>query len=195
MWRRTSSPSIATAIRDTVKQHLRYTGTQEDSLIDLYVDAAIDRIQEETNLQLLTATFEAKFDAFPIRPNCKLLLHGFPLQSVQSITFEDAETYVETWDSTEYEVKTNAVPGFVRPKVGYTWPIAIRNVTVNYTAGYGASWSSLPKKVQHAVLLLTEHYFDQRAAVNVGNIVTEIPHGLQVILDSLNVGDEFHWVA
>jgi uncharacterized phiE125 gp8 family phage protein len=196
VWKRTSNPSVAIAILTTLKQHLRYSGTQEDSLIELYADTAFARIEDQTNLQLLTATFEAAFDQFPLCATTPLFLHGVPLQSVQSITFMDVDTYTCTWDSEEYEAITNSVPGYVRPKIGYEWPTAVaRNVKVSYTSGYGSTWASLPKRVQHAVLLLTEHYFDQRAAINVGNIVTEIPEGIESILNGLTVGDEFIPVA
>lgn len=194
-WKRTSNPSVATSILSTVKQHLRYTGSSEDTLIGTYIDAAFEQIEHRTNAQLLTATFEASLDCFPRLATCPLRLHGYPLQSVQSITYQDDQEYDYTWDDTEYEVLVNRIPGIVRPKQRYMWPTPSRNVVVSYTAGYGATWASLPITARHAVLLLAEHYFDQRAPVNIGNMVTAIPEGVESILMSLVVGDEFHEVA
>jgi uncharacterized phiE125 gp8 family phage protein len=50
---------------------------------------------------------------------------------------------------------------------------------VTWTAGYGGTPADVPEPFQVAALQLIAHWYATREAVNVGNIVTEVPWGLR----------------
>lgn len=45
-----------------------------------------------------------------------------------------------------------------------------------------ASPKEIPEVVKSAILMMVGHWFENREAINVGNIVTEIPYGVESML-------------
>jgi hypothetical protein len=111
-------------------------------------------------------------------------------------------TSLEQWDGSAWAVVAASnyyVDGaFIWPNATYTWPLSyVRygypltppRFRVIYQAGYtldplNADVWSAPADVQQAVKLLVGHWFEHRESVNIGNITTEIPQGVQMLLSA-----------
>jgi uncharacterized phiE125 gp8 family phage protein len=91
-------------------------------------------------------------------------------------------------------VLTTREPGQVVLAYDKTWP-AVRYqaqaVTIVYVSGYGAAASAIPMRCIHAMKLLVRHWFENRATVNIGNIVNEIPQAYEALVESARVADDF----
>ena len=152
------------------KQHLRVDLTDEDTLIQTYinaVDAHLDGPAGVLGRALVTQVWDWTLPAFPAD---ELRLPLPPVQSVDSISYLDAGGAAQTVASWQTYSRHGA--DFIRPAFGAAWPAtrAVENaVTIRFTAGYGAA-AAVPDAIRAAALLLLGSAFEQRAA--------EMPAGL-----------------
>ena len=120
-----------------------------------------------------------------------ILIPRSPLQSITAITYTDNDDTAQTWASTNYDVITDAEPGYVRKKYsGGQWANyptnRPRDVIIEYVAGYGTDWESLPGLLQQCLCHLVTHYYYERSSnADIG--------GIEHCIQGLIVGDEFTW--
>lgn len=147
-----TTPTQYPVTRDElVKVHIKVDGTLEDSLLDIYLAAATEQVEDYIQRQLMQATWEWQMANWYCDPQSilrhysnasgvYLKLTKAPLISVASVKYDDASNVEQTLDTTEYQVDTTSEPGRIRfigslPEV-FDKPNAIR---IRYVAGYGAS--------------------------------------------------------
>lgn len=122
-------------------------------------------------------------------------LERSPLISVESLKYYPASGASQaTLSSALYHVLTGPMPGAVVLKSTETWPDIFDRpdaIEVNFTAGY-ADAALVPRPLRHAVLLALSHLYDNRGAINIGNIVNELPMSLKFILEMNRIGG---WVG
>jgi uncharacterized phiE125 gp8 family phage protein len=156
---------------ETAKAYLRVDGTLEDVLIQGLVSAAREQGEELARRAFVTQTWEQTEDAWPA--NRVLKLYRPPLQSVTSVKYIDRAGVEATW--TDYRVDTRSAPGAV---LFNTLPGASLQetgaITVRFVAGYGAV-DTVPERIKNAILQLVAQWYENRSAVNVGNIINEMP--------------------
>ena len=143
----------------------------EDELVELYIKAALAYAERYCGVAFEPQTWEVVLDSFP---QAEIALPLGPVVSVQSVKLDTDEGEVEV-DALNYEVDRN---GWVVPVSGYSWPTAmsaVNAVRVRYVAGEGS-----PDDVKIAVLLLAEHYYENRAAS--GDRIEAIPFGVEAHL-------------
>lgn len=135
-----------------VKQHLRITASDEDTLIAGYITAAREWIEIFTNRTLVKSTWQYKADGFACGYriddpyDCGLRLPRAPLISVSSIAYLDTNGDSQTLASSVYDVDVNTEPGLVSLAYNQAWPTirSQRNaITVTYLAGYGATTKTI----------------------------------------------------
>lgn len=156
-----------------VKEHLRVTTTNEDTVIGAYRAAAIAYVEKYTGHVLVQREVT---DAFAAWGDYLTLRH-------QPITVDDPTptltvTYLDTeGDEIEYEsrvIRDQTYPWTIYPPYGDDFPTLADNgtITVTYTAGYAAG--QVPDELNAAVLLLCGHWHANRAAVDEGSF-QELP--------------------
>ena len=69
------------------------------------------------------------------------------------------------------------------------YPDNAENVLITFTCGYGTTWADVPVDCQRVVLLLAEHYFDNRQAI--GPKMDMLPETITTLLNACSIGDEF----
>jgi uncharacterized phiE125 gp8 family phage protein len=123
----------------------------------------------------------------------QIILPRSPWLSVSSITYTDTAGATQTLASSEYHAYSVDNIGRVVLKSTSSWPATLGtgalDVTVNFTAGYGAASANIPAALRHAVLLQAAHLYDNRSSVNIGNIVNEIPFTVQRLIVQYHSGD------
>jgi uncharacterized phiE125 gp8 family phage protein len=154
------------------------------------ITAAREYVEQHTNRQTTVATWELTLDRWP--SGHIIRLPRPPLASVTSLKYYDADNVQQTWSSSNYLVRTSHEPGQVHKYNTVTWPTVKDRpdaIAVRYVAG--VAQASVSQRIKAAILLLVGHWFENREAVVIGTIATEIPVAVQSLLEQLRVGDEF----
>jgi len=176
------SDSLITALAPVTlaeaKAHLREDADDQDGLIVSLIRAAAAMVEAHTGLILRARTVAFSAPEFGDR----LLLPVRPVVSVTSIAY-DAQDGTEAaftgYRVREFAGQVSIVPGF---NAAFPEVEAIDGaVRVTAVAGY-ADNASVPHAIKQAVLLLVGHWFMSREASVIGTIVSELPLGVQAIL-------------
>lgn len=166
------------------KAHLKVEYDGEDALIGGYIDAASAWVERETGHVAETREVTVRFDRFGA--GLDLRLRPVDADSV-TVTYLDANGDDQTFDDIRLVQKNETLR--VLPAIGSSWPrfaAGIATITVEATVGYGATEDDgapdAPENLRHAVRLLVGHFYANREAVNVGNIVNEMPFAVASLL-------------
>ena len=180
-----TAPNTAPLSTAEAKAHLRVDGSDEDTLIDAYVDAAREYIEARYRLVLTTGTWDftpetpdgLERDDFPSGlKDIECPLH--PLQSVESITYVDTDGASQTLSSSNYVVVTGATPGRIRLAYDKCWPDTRKQpnaVVVRAKFGYGDAATAVPESILCAVRLIVGHFHEHREQFLVEGMPREIP--------------------
>lgn len=183
--------STASISRSELKAHARVYHTQDDTYLDTLIVTATQIIEAETRRAMINRAFAFQLEAFPA--DREIILPRSPLSTVTSVTYTDTDGATQTLSASTYHVYSVNGVGRVVLKSSSSWPdtqdTGNLDVTVNFTAGYGATATSVPAGLKHATLLAATHLYDNRTSVNVGNIVNELPMTVQRLIVQYHTGD------
>lgn len=137
---RMTTPPVAEPLHLTeVKNHLRVSGTTDDTLITNLMTVARQYCENVQGLSYIVRTYEMAFDDgfptvfYPPYP---------PLVSVTSIKYTDSDGDTQTVSTSVYTVDDDACPPRIFEAYEQVWPSGLRsienNVKVVYVAGYVA---------------------------------------------------------
>lgn len=193
-----SSPSVSALTLAYARLHIRSLGTSDDTLIQVYINAAASYFEEQTGRQILTATREAWLDAFPFvgasGGNARIELPKPPLQSVTTVKYIDTSGVLQSYrgGSPIADLFTISAPagayarrGFVEPVYGGVWPIARAQtgaVRIRYICGYGNTMDTVPPLIRGVLCYLVAHFDTFRSGTQ-EEAVAAIPYGVQMMLD------------
>jgi uncharacterized phiE125 gp8 family phage protein len=188
----TDAGAVTAAVSTSdLKTHARIYHAQDDAYIATLVLTATQCIENEIRRALITRAFSYQLEEFPA--SGQIILPRSPWLSVSSITYTDTAGATQTLASSNYHAYSVDNIGRVVLKSTSSWPDTLGtgalDVTVNFTAGYGAASANIPAALRHAVLLQAAHLYDNRSSVNIGNIVNEIPFTVQRLIVQYHSGD------
>lgn len=163
------------------KTHLRVDIADDDALISALIMAARQYVERITGRALITQTWQYILDRFP----AVFVLPKPPLRQVVSITYKTADEFSHPIPATDYVVDAASEPARIAPAPGLSWPsetlYPLGAVTVEFEAGYGDA-ANVPMPIKQAILLLIGQWYEQREAINVGNIINELPFAVAALL-------------
>lgn len=173
-------PAIEPVTVEQAKAAIRVSTSDEDAYIAGLIKMAREIVEYKTNRALLTQSWQAVFDGFPIsRSNPRVIpLERSPLQSVTSVQYLDFDFNVLTFDPVNYRVALRSEPGRVILKTGLVWPIVpneAETAIVNYVAGYGSDPASIPTPLIESIFYLVAHFYATREPVLTGLRAVAIP--------------------
>jgi uncharacterized phiE125 gp8 family phage protein len=161
------------------------TNTTEDPQLAAWITAAREHVESFTHRAIPEQTWEDRRPWFPC--DGVIELPKPPLIAVESVRYIDPTGVAQTWSSTRYSVDapigSKAGPGHIVPNYGEVLPATregLTAVTVRFVAGYAAG--AVPQPMKAAMKLLIGHWWLHRESVNVGNIVSVIPHTVDALL-------------
>jgi len=181
---RTVAPAADLLDLATVKTHLRVDGTDEDALISALIGAVTAHLDGYAGILgrcLINQTWVMLEDEFEASID-------LPFPDVSSVTLQyyDAANTLQTVASGNYQVLERDTGSVIELYSNYTTPAvyAYREDVVKVTliAGYGTAASDVPASILAAALLLVGHWFENREAVNIGNITSELPLAVRALL-------------
>ncbi|WP_408585922.1 head-tail connector protein [Novosphingobium sp.] len=151
--------------------------TEFDAELARYIDAATRHVEQVTGralgMQQWLLTLWDFEDA--------IALPLGPVIQVDSVEYLDADRRLQLLDPSIYMVDLTAAPQLLVRDPDQSWPDVadVREaVRVTFSTGYDA----VPPDLVQAILMLVSWWFTQREAVNVGNIVSEVPLGFAALV-------------
>lgn len=148
---------ISTAVAK-LQLRLEASYTAEDTLIGIYIQAAIDAAENYINGSIQAKTLVLKLDAMPE----KVVFAQHPVRSITSITYYDVDNNSQTLSTSDYHLETlnekeNTVV-FDETYNTYDRPDA---VTITASIGY-ANEAAVPKAIKQALLLMISDMYERR---------------------------------
>lgn len=141
-----------------VRQHLKQDITDDDNLIAVYLGAAVEFAQMQTQRQFITARYQYILDGFPgpslmgvpigqafAIPAHAIQLPRSPVSQVVNIQYTAMDGTTQTMPSGDYFVNYTGDPVCITPVFGKIWPISlpqIGSVKVNFDAGFMAVFTA-----------------------------------------------------
>ncbi len=183
---------------DAAKQQIRrpLTFAEDDDWLTRAIEAARRKVEGDTGRQLMPATWELWLREFPCGA---FVLPRAPLASIESVTYIDLNGDEQTLDAATYVVWPPALSGdevsdpFARHgrvelAYGAIWPAVLCQlgaVKVRFVAGY----QTVPADLQHAMLMLIGHWYQNRETVAVGTISVEIDLAYRALIRNYRLED------
>lgn len=202
-----TEPAVPPMTVAYAKKHIKSLSAAEDVLIATWILAAAQYFEEQTGRQIITATWEAWMDEFPLDVGSvypyglskyrRIELPHPPLQDVVSVSYINGDGTLVTYsdggspDAPLYAVKAPQGPyaarGWIEPISGNIWPIARPEsgaVRIQYHCGYGDDDTFVPPLVTGILCYLVAHFDQFRSAVHEARRgqVLELPYGVQMML-------------
>jgi uncharacterized phiE125 gp8 family phage protein len=202
-----TGPALEPVSLIEAKQHCRIDSTDDDGLLAGYILAARSYAEDYTRRAFITQTWDYRIsNAYADNPCVmgwpavkqgdtyypRIELPKPPLISVTSITYVDTAGVSQTLAADQYQVNPYSYTGLIDPAYGVTWPqvrTQMNAITVRFVCGHGSNPGNGQEleRVRQAMLLMIGHWYENREAVNVGNIVNELPFGVNALLFPLRV--------
>jgi uncharacterized phiE125 gp8 family phage protein len=187
-WIETAAPSALAINLSDLKAHLRLTTQDEDGLLAVYAKAATQLFETNTRRALIFRTVRLELDDFPADRSIRLPVA--PVSAVSSVQYYDTAGVLTTWGDSNYIVDMTSLLARVvlAPNISYpdTQSERPNAVQVNFSAGYGATYTAVPEGIQWAVMLLAAHMFAYRMPV-AGGTLADVPKTLQYAIDAYKV--------
>lgn len=149
-----------------VRDWCRIDTADGDATLTALIQAAVEHVSGLDGfsaLALITQTFDWTMDAFPT--SGALDFPRWPVQSVTSISYIDADGAPQTWAAEDYQVDTKSKPARLTFAFGGAWPSAqaIYNaVTIRFVAGYGDEPEDIPESLRTAIKVLVANWTENR---------------------------------
>lgn len=131
--------------------------------MQLLIEAATERLEQDLDRQILTATYkQTQFD-WNVDDALKgeLKLYKKAVTVIQSVKYYNEDKTLVTMSSSDYIFDTGRCSLFVQP--GKEWPTVETDnpnaVEVTFTAGYGADAACVPRMMKTAILLCVGKWF------------------------------------
>lgn len=187
-----TAPTVSPIDVSYAKDHLKSLVDDDDVLIQSWIAAAAQYFEEQTNRQIMQATWEYWLDAFPVER--KIELPHPPLMSVLSVKYvsSDGSILDFTGGSPEaplWQTKAPTGPharrGWIEPIEGQSWPTAREEsgaVRIQFLAGYGDTTGDVPDLIKAALLLLVGQLDRYRSEISDGASLQQLPLGLDQMI-------------
>jgi uncharacterized phiE125 gp8 family phage protein len=169
-----------------IKSFLKVDGNDDNDLLKILIEAARNKVEANLGRSLITQTWKLTLDEFPETNYIELSLP--PLISVTTVTSYASDDSGTVYSSDNYYVD---VPGSrIYLNDGQVWPQATRphnKAEIIYVTGYGAAATNVPGALRSAILMLVAHWYENREAVSLGDISTEVKVGYDALLQPYKI--------
>ncbi|MGF7161280.1 putative phiE125 gp8 family phage protein [Rhodoligotrophos appendicifer] len=174
-----TAPTVLPVTLAEVRSQLRLDEYDEDPLLSILLDAAIERLDGWNGIlgrALSQQIWRQDFDSFS---ECLRLPLG-PVISVGSVVYRNAEGQLSTVGTSSYALLNDEAGARVFMKSGFTAPTSLAEtvpISITYTAGYPVvnDFSTVPAPLKMAILQLVGHWYQNREASVVGTSAMELP--------------------
>lgn len=181
-----TAPTERPVSLDEVKNFMRVDHSLDDTLIELLIKAATERVEKYIDQRLITQTWDIFFDRFPNSPAgiedlegvvdaSKSILSGgssaisLPLAPVQSVEYfktYDNDDASYTFPASQYQVDTVDQQAEIALRIGAVYPATVlrpRNgIQIRTVLGWGATADSVPPEIRMAIMMVVNKLYENR---------------------------------
>lgn len=168
-----AAPTVACVPVEDVRAHLRVDGTEEDSVIEGAIAAAVQHLDGYGGIlgrALMEQTWRQYLSCWPASRSVKLALA--PALSIVAVEGRGADGVAVALDSADFRLvgKASVSPQLlINPDVALPALAAGPDaVSITFKAGYGASPEFLPPALRAAIMLMAGDLFRFRSTVQAG---------------------------
>jgi len=178
--------AVAPVGLQTFKDHLHITDNAEDTMLALYLAAAVRWVEDYIKRPLITRTMKLKIAVFPVAGTIELPLA--PVTAISSLKYYDESQNLVTFDPSNYWtiIGEDDRPGLLIRKAAATWPITQEDrpnaVEVTFVCGYGAASTDVPAEIRNAILILAAHLYEARIKEITGTIISNYEFSVNALL-------------
>lgn len=181
-----SPPLSAVPVR-AFAEHLRlgsgFTNDgSEDTILELYLRAAMAAIEARIGRALLSRTFLWTVTRW--REDTSQGLPIGPVRSVEAISLVGADGGETVVPSDAWSVLRDTQRPRLVGRYGRNLPRIPRSghAEIRLVAGFGDNWDDIPADLRQAVFLLAAHYYENRAETGTGDAT--IPFGVLMLIEA-----------
>jgi uncharacterized phiE125 gp8 family phage protein len=182
------SPALRPLTLAEAKAHMRVEDSDEDSVIERLIDAAVAGIEGPKGLGIavMKRQWKLTLDCFPRTIEIPIN----QVSTIDKIEYVDNAGDIQTLAASKYRVDLDTEPARIERAYNAEWPTAldvIGAVTVTFTAGYEGS-EDVPADLKAGLLLTIGHLYEHRESVVAGVSMQEVPQGAMAIFERYRVG-------
>jgi len=178
------------------KEHCKVEHDDDDVSLAAYIRAAVQTVEKSTTRALAPTVYEWRLDEWPCGD---IELPVAPVRSVLSVSYIDEAGDEQTLSGDDWDWEYSEFGATVMFDSSFSAPVLGRDkggVRIGFDAGYdipGAEDSpadpnlAQPPAAAAAVLILTQHLYENRSPVAVGEIVTTIPLSAERLIASIRI--------
>jgi uncharacterized phiE125 gp8 family phage protein len=165
--KRIASPTYRPISIDTAKEHLKVSGSAEDNLIGLYLDAAIRACENKLQRSIMDSAHELYAKTWQPR----ISLQQYPVSTINSVKYYDDDGALQTVATGMYRVQSFRRPSVLEFVEEFDCPSLQEReypVVINFNAGHaiGATGSEEVRFISGFVLMeLTDRYENRQNEV------------------------------
>lgn len=166
-----ADPAVLPVTLDEVKANSVVEHTDDDTLLEIILLAAIERVEKDTGKDLVSRSYRMSLDDFPRNGEIKLL-RG-PVIEVTAVKYFNASAspQFQTIASTVWSLDKGVKPNVVYLNYDQEWPVPndVRGaVQVEYRSGYvdtseSPIATSIPKTLKQAILMIADDTYRNRS--------------------------------
>lgn len=156
---------------------------EDDTYIDELLERATAHVETITSRKLVSQTWRAYLDAWPVNGASIELPFGRVLSVTRFNWLGDDAVDHTLVENTHYAVFVVGWFPKVVPIGG--WPtgslFVVDPIRIEFVAGFGAA-AAVPADLKSAILILAAHWYKNREIVRVGNIVSKLPASFDALV-------------
>lgn len=180
---RVTAPAALPISVAEAKAQMRVEGNDDDTIIERLVNAAVAFVDVQGVLgrAMITQTWG---EWLAPNPSTVLLSLG-PVQSVSAIKYYDVDGVLQTATLADFNVFGTPNRITITPKTGKAWPVTQNRddaIKIEYVIGYGASSTSVPQTVRHALMMLVAHWYENRETTQEKQM-QDLPYGFMEMMN------------
>lgn len=179
---RVTAPSASPVSLTEAKAQMRVEGTDDDTIIQRLIDAAVAFVDVQGVLgrAMITQTWG---EWLAPNPSTVILSLG-PVQSVSAIKYYDVDGVLQTATLSDFNVFGTPNRITITPKSGKAWPVTQTRddaIKIEYVIGYGDSSASVPQTVRHGLMMLVAHWYENRETTQEKQM-QDLPYGFMEMI-------------
>ncbi len=170
--KRTVAPTLRPISLDEAKAHLKISGSDEDTIVGIYLDAAINACENK----LQTAIMDSRFTLYSRCFSQHLNLQKNYVSAINSVKYYDSDGVQQTVTPTDYALQDYRVPNVLYFNEAYVSPTTDTRefpVEVSFNAGFMAATGVIPN-IRSAVLLEVGDRYENRQNEIVGDRIAVV---------------------
>lgn len=185
---RVTEPADLPVTLARMKQHLRIdeTITDEDEIIEAYLEAATDFAENFTGRAFIDQTWDMILDEWPVTG--PIVIRRPPLIEVVGVFYADSAESEQ--EASGYTVLASGDPARIFMASAGAWPTAALipgAVRIRFRAGYlntGVSppVANVPAAIKQAIMMHAAAFYEHREAVVRGDAPVPLPLGAEALL-------------